>query len=70
LQFVEDVTSSRAGSPDETLGTSMYLRLTHGITDGLQLRAAFDYLYSSDGSRQTKGDDDAYKVAAGLFWSW
>jgi hypothetical protein len=70
LQFVEDVTSAGGSGADESLGTSMYLRLTHGITDGLQLRAAFDYLYSSDGSRETKGDEDAYKVAAGLFWSW
>jgi hypothetical protein len=70
LQFVEDVTSARGGSADESLGTSMYLRLMHGITDGFQLRAAFDYLYSSDDNRQTKGDEDAYKVAAGLFWSW
>jgi hypothetical protein len=70
LQFVEDVTSAGGGSADESLGTSMYLRLTHGITDGMQLKAAFDYLYSNDVNHQTKGDEDAYKVAAGLFWSW
>jgi len=70
LQFVEDVTSSRGGNRDDSLGTSMYFRLTHGIKDGLQLRAAFDYLVPADGNRDTKGDEDAYKVAAGLFWSW
>jgi hypothetical protein len=70
LQFVEDVTSSRSSVRDETLGTSMYLRLTHGITDSLQLKAAFDYLFPSDATRQARGDEDTYKVAAGLFWSW
>lgn len=70
LQFVEDVTTSRLGNRDESLGTSMYLRLTQGITGSLQLKAAFDYLFPSDGTRQARGDEDAYKVAAGLFWSW
>ena len=70
LQFVEDVTSSRSSAGDESLGTSMYLRLTHGITDSLQLKAAFDYLFPSDATRQARGEEDAYKVAAGLFWSW
>jgi hypothetical protein len=70
LQFVEDVTAARGGSRDETLGTAMYLRLTHGITDRLQLKAAFDYLFPSDTTRQARGEEDAYKVAAGLFWSW
>jgi len=70
LQFVEDVTSSRSNNRDESLGTSMYLRLTHGITDSLQLKAAFDYLFPSDATRQARGEEDAYKVAAGLFWSW
>jgi hypothetical protein len=70
LQFVEDVTSAGSGVRDETLGTSMYLRLTHGITDSLQLKAAFDYLFPSDAARQAQGEDDKYKVAAGLFWSW
>jgi len=70
LQFVEDVTPSRSSARDETLGTAMYLRLTHGITDSLQLKAAFDYLFPSDATRQARGDEDTYKVAAGLFWSW
>jgi hypothetical protein len=70
LQFVEDVASSRSSARDESLGTSMYLRLTHGITDSLQLKAAFDYLFPSDATRQVRGDEDTYKVAAGLFWSW
>lgn len=71
LQFVEDATSFRGGNRDESLGTSMYLRLTHGIHDGLQLKAAFDYLFPADANnRETKGDEEAYKVAAGLFWSW
>jgi hypothetical protein len=70
LQFVEDVTSSRSSARDESLGTTMYLRLTHGFTDSLQLKAAFDYLFPSDATRQARGEEDAYKVAAGLFWSW
>jgi hypothetical protein len=70
LQFVDDVTSSRGGTREESLGTSMYLRLTHGFTDGFQVRAAFDYLFPGDDKRQMKGDEDTYKVAAGLFWSW
>jgi len=70
LQFVEDAAFSRSGNRDESLGTSMYLRLTHGITDSLQLKAAFDYLFPSDATRQARGEEDAYKVAAGLFWSW
>jgi hypothetical protein len=70
LQFVEEVTSFRGGNRDESLGTSMYFRLTHGINNGLQLKAAFDYLFPADGNRDTKGDEEAYKVAAGLFWSW
>jgi hypothetical protein len=70
LQFVEDVTSSRSNNRDESLGASMYLRLTHGITDSLQLKAAFDYLFPSDATRQARGEEDAYKVAAGVFWSW
>jgi len=70
LQFVEDVTSARSSARDESLGTSLYLRLTHGITDSIQLKAAFDYLFPSDATRQARGEEDAYKVAAGLFWSW
>jgi hypothetical protein len=70
LQFVEDVTSGRGGSMEESLGTSMYLRLAHGITDTLQLKAAFDYLFPADGASAAKADEEAYKVAAGLFWSW
>ena len=70
LQFVEDAASSPSSARDETLGTAMYLRLSHGITDSLQLKAAFDYLFPSDATRQARGEEDAYKVAAGLFWSW
>jgi hypothetical protein len=70
LQFVDDLTSGGGGGTDESLGTSMYLRLAHGITDSLQLKAAFDYLFPADGASEAKADEEAYKVAAGLFWSW
>jgi hypothetical protein len=81
LQFVEDVPSktttglaptSRAQvqDTDNKLGTSLYLRLTQGIVDGLELKAAFGYLFAENGYTPNSKDDDAYKFATGLFWSW
>ncbi|HYA03620.1 MAG TPA: hypothetical protein VEI04_10965, partial [Syntrophobacteria bacterium] len=55
---------------DNKLGTSVYIRLTQGIVDGLQLKAAFGYLFADKGFTPNTNDDNAYKFAAGLFWSW
>jgi hypothetical protein len=46
------------------------LRANQGITDGLALKATFNYLFTGDAYAPSKNVDDAYKVAAGLFWSW
>jgi hypothetical protein len=71
MQFVEDVDSDGDGDEDENaLGTSLYLRLTQGIVDGLQLKVAGGYLIADDGYTPNDNEDDAYKIAAGLFWSW
>jgi len=81
IQFVEDVASkTTTGLPvttkanvvdtDNKLGTSLYIRLTQGIVDGLQLKAAFGYLFADKGFTPNTNDDNAYKFAAGLFWSW
>jgi hypothetical protein len=58
------------GETDDAIGPSVYLRLTQGIVDGLQLKAAFGYLFADDGYSVAKDEDDAYKFATGLFWSW
>jgi hypothetical protein len=81
LQFVEDVPSeTTTGLPptskaqvraeDNVIGTSVYLRLSQGIVDGLELKAAFGYLFADDAFTPNNNDDDAYKFATGLFWSW
>jgi hypothetical protein len=54
----------------DKLGTSLYLRLSQGIVDGLELKAAFGYLFADDGFTPNDKDDNAYKFATGLFWSW
>jgi hypothetical protein len=61
--------SGKTGT-DDKVGTSLYLRLTQGIVDGLQLKAAFGYLFADDGYTAFGSDDDSYKFATGLFWSW
>ena len=70
INFVRDVPSDPDGGEDDKLGTSLYLRLTQGIVDGLQLKAAFGYLIADDGYSVVDNEDDAYKFATGLFWSW
>jgi hypothetical protein len=74
MQFVEDVVSkvNDDGSvdTDNKLGTSLYARLTQGVVDGLQLKAAFGYLIADDGYTPEKNEDNAWKFATGLFWSW
>jgi hypothetical protein len=80
MQFAEDVVENArtaeeiaAGLSPETgkdLGFSAFLRLNQGITDGLALKATFGYLFAGDGFTPNNDDDDAWKVAAGLFWSW
>jgi hypothetical protein len=80
MQFAEDVVENArtaaelaAGLGPETgkdLGFSAYLRLNQGITDGLALKATFGYLFAGDAFTPNNDDDDAYKLAAGLFWSW
>lgn len=67
---VEDVRSDGSLSTGKDLGFSAFVRLNQGITDGLALKATFGYLFAGDGYSPSKDDDDAYKLAAGLFWSW
>jgi hypothetical protein len=70
MQFVEDVVADPDGGKDDKLGTSLYLRVSQGIVDGLQLKAVFGYLFADDGFSPGKNDDDAYKFAAGVQWDW
>jgi hypothetical protein len=74
MQFVEDVVTKVNADgtvdKDNKLGTSLYARLTQGIVDGLQLKAAFGYLFADDGYTPTGTDDNSWKFATGLFWSW
>ncbi len=75
MRFDEKVLSqsdslSNPTKKDDDLGFSLYLRASQGITDGLTLKATFNYLFAGDGYSPSKNDDDAYKVAAGVFWSW
>jgi hypothetical protein len=74
MQYVEDVIAkvNPDGSVklDDKLGTSLYIRLTQGIVENLQLKAAFGYLFADDGYAPVSNDDNAYKFATGLFWSW
>ena len=75
MKFHEDVFSQvdSLTSPlqtDDELGFSAYVRLNQGITDGLALKATFGYLFAGDAYSVLTDDDDAYKFATGLFWSW
>jgi hypothetical protein len=69
---VEDVDGDGDGDFDEDdpYGTSLYVRLQQGITDGLKLKAAVGYLFTDDGYSNTDESDDAYRMGLGLFWSW
>jgi hypothetical protein len=75
MKFAEDVYSqidevTGPTQKDDDLGFSAYVRLNQGITDGLALKATFGYLFTGDGYSALKDEDDAYKFATGLFWSW
>jgi hypothetical protein len=75
FQFVEDVlenASNTASTKDTTdLGFSMFARYSQAIVDGLSFKTEIGYLIAGDGySENTKSSDDAYKIGAGLFWSW
>ena len=69
---VEDVDGDGDGDfdDDDPYGTSLYVRLQQGITDGLKLKAAVGYLFTDDGYSNTDESDDAYRMGLGLFWSW
>jgi hypothetical protein len=54
---------------DDPYGTSLFVRASQGIVDGLTLKGEFGYLFADDGYSPTS-DDDAYKLGLGLFWSW
>ncbi len=75
MQFVEDVYSQLDDltdplKKDSDLGFSAYVRLNQGITDGLVLKATFGYLFAGDAYSVVSDEDNAYKFATGLFWSW
>jgi hypothetical protein len=74
MKFDEDVLSQidtvNPLKTDDSLGFSAYLRASQGITDGLTLKATFGYLFADDGYSRLDDEDNAYKFAAGLFWSW
>jgi hypothetical protein len=73
FQFVEDVFEEAVAGADDTkdLGFSMFARYSQGIVDGLTFKTEIGYLVAGDGySLTTKSSDDAYKIGAGLFWSW
>jgi len=81
MAFMEDVADKTSDgnvyngtntieSKDDTLGTSIYLRLSQGVVDGLTLKAAAGYFFADDGFTPNNKDDNAYRLAAGLFWSW
>jgi len=65
-----NATLSNVIEKDDTLGGSFYLRASQGIVDGLTLKAAVGYLFADEGFSPHRKDDDAYRIAGGLFWSW
>jgi hypothetical protein len=72
FQFLEDVLKESTSTSDTTdLGVSAYVRYTQAIVDNLTFKTEFGYLFAGDGySAVKKSTDDAYKIGAGLFWSW
>ena len=71
MAFVEDVDSDGDGdADDDSLGYSFYARLSQGVVDGLTLKATAGYFVADDGFSPNNNDDDAYRLALGLFWSW
>ena len=65
-----DATLSNVIEKDDSLGGSFYLRASQGIVDGLTLKAAAGYFFADEGFTPHRKDDDAYRFAGGLFWSW
>jgi hypothetical protein len=71
MAFVEKVVDNAAtGSEDDSLGYSFYARLSQGVVDGLTLKAEAGYFVADDGFTNNNKDDDAYRLAMGLFYSW
>jgi hypothetical protein len=81
MAFMEDVASKTSNgnvyngtntvdSKSDKLGYSFYARLSQGIVDGLTLKAVAGYFVADDGFAPNNKDDDAYRLAMGLFWSW
>jgi hypothetical protein len=76
FQFIEDVVSNTDSAGNETkdskdLGVSAFARYSQAIVDGLTFKTEVGYLFAGDGyCRTEKSCDDAYKIGAGLFWSW
>jgi len=69
MMFVEKVVD-KPGSEDDSLGYSFYARLSQGVVDGLTLKAEAGYFVADDGFTANNSDDDAYRLAMGLFYSW
>jgi hypothetical protein len=40
------------------------------VVDGLTLKAEAGYFVADDGFTNNNKDDDAYRLAMGLFYSW
>jgi hypothetical protein len=82
MGFVEDVADRTSDgnvyeegtntvlSKDDTLGYSFYGRLSQGVVDGLTLKAEAGYFVADDGFTPNNDDDNAYRLAMGLFYSW
>jgi hypothetical protein len=72
FQFLEDVYENPTLTSDgKDLGFSAYVRYTQAIVDNLSFKTEFGYLFAGDAySAVKKSTDDAYKIGAGLFWSW
>jgi hypothetical protein len=76
FSFVEDVVSETDAAGVKTddskdLGFSAFARYSQAIVDGLTFKTELGYLFAGDGyCTTTKSCDDAYKIGAGLFWSW
>jgi hypothetical protein len=72
MAFVEKVPddASKPNSEDDSLGYSFYARLSQGVVDGLTLKASAGYFIADDGFTDNNNDDNAYRLAMGLFYSW
>ena len=65
-----DATLSNVNETRDSLGGSFYLRGSQGIVDGLTLKASVGYFFADEGFSPHRKDDDAYRIATGLFYSW